>query len=753
MRRWGYVSNRSRELKHAARVVVKLMRRSTNGRPTHLASTSSPTGAPSAFRRPASRESLIHPRAFSHFALFVCTAYSLTAAPSVAEPVSSLNALVTASVLADGEGSATAQRNAPGLSSYAPASANLFVAARRLDDVDDAMRRAHAWRLFGLLRSSTGESGTEFDLRRSLESFLGDEGSIPVESFMSCPIGFVAESWVQPRRAVWLLQPSEKDFARRWFPEGDKKRNANRAAQFYGTRNGLLVGIKDDLAAVARRGGGALLRDVMLLLAGRGGEVIGTDSAYQKLTSYLPGDALAVAYAKRGDQTYLPLPGSDLLLADAEQAVVGLYEGDGRLELAVRATRTKTTPGPRISPDFGKAVGRLPQTTVAVSAFPLDALLVKESETPGSAVLRRLWRYLAPHHLKSEEDQDLRAGLDDHVIVALDQDMRPGRSTPQVAIMVRGESVRRLERQVSATVRSAAASIMRYEGARLVLAPSVENGAHLGAGISWFDLSPFASRSRIPVIQLLSPIEPAWVVDDDWFILALSRDHLERILDARRGLAPTLLESSDVQSVLFRSVDRTTLALAQPDLVAGVVEQWLAAFRAGEPSLLNPDLWRADSADTRRVLPLGLELAPVATSGVAVVAAVDARSPAASLLQAGDRIHGVNNRLLALVDTNQELAQRLDQLRGTSTITLRIERAGSMFDVKVPGDVEAPARSASLSPEIALEEIASLGRSLQFASFSTFSAPEGQYSARVSLRFNPPSDATARTSTSEAASQ
>lgn len=670
-----------------------------------------------------------------------------------ADPLPEVNFSVAGTLLAGDESAATAQRNALELSSFAPASANLFVAARRLDDVDEAMRRAHAWRLFGLLRGTASEGGSEFNLRASLESFLGEESTIPVESFMSCPIGFVAESWVEPRQAVWLLKPSADDFASRWFPEGDTKRSANRAAQFYGTRNGLIVGIKNELAAVARRGGGALLRDVMLLLAGRGERVIGGDPAYQELTSYLPGDAIAVAYARRGDQSYLPLPASDLLLADAEHAAVGLYEGDGRVELAVRATRTQTTPGPHISDAFEKAIGGLPQTTVAAAALPIESLLVENTQSPGSAILRRLWRYLRPHHGDRDGSAALLQGLDGHVIVALDQDMRPGQTTPQAALLVRGENVREIERQVSAMVSNAAASMMRHNGARLVSAPVAENGAHLGARISWFDLSPFATRSRIPVIQLLAPLEPAWVVDDDWFILALSRDHLERILDARRGLAPKLSDLPDVDSVLFRSVDRTTLALAQPDLVAGVLEQWLAGFRNGQPSLLNPELWRANKPAERESVPLGIKLAPTATSGVAVVSAVDMPGPTSSLLQAGDRIHGLNNRLLALVDTNKDLVQRLHQLRGTPTITLRVERAGSMFDVKVSGDMEEQTATGSLSPEMALEEIASLGRSLQFASFSTFSAPEGQYSARLSLRFNPPPDPTARTATKEATSQ
>ena len=146
------------------------------------------------------------------------------------------------------------RRVAP-LARYAPASSKLFISVRRLDELDAAMQRAHAWRLLPLLTGNPGTTDTSFSLRGALGDFIGPTDSIRVDDLMEAESAIVAPSWLELNRSVWLVRPGNQEVLDRWAKGGPRPRGASSSANFFATDTGLMVCVKGDVAAVARAGG------------------------------------------------------------------------------------------------------------------------------------------------------------------------------------------------------------------------------------------------------------------------------------------------------------------------------------------------------------------------------------------------------------------------------------------------------------------------------------------------------------------
>ena len=268
----------------------------------------------------------------------------------------------------------------------------------------------------------------------------------------------------------------------------------------------------------------------------------------------------------------------------------------------------------------------------------------------------------------------------------------------------------------------------------------VEQSTHLGTPISYISLTRYAEQSRYPMARLFKHVEPAWAVMGDWLVFALSRDHVERILDAHRGLAPTLTGVPDVQALTARSVERMmTLSIVQADLAADILEQWVTAHENGSPSLLDPRWWgAAGGTQSIRSNRLGIGMKSKQEPGVVVVARVYPATAAADRLLPGDRIIGIDGRLLDLAAPNQDLRARWNEKPGVSR-TVRVQRGDDTLDIMLESVyVTRRTGAIAIKPADAVRELAALAASLQFASFASYASDESRYSARFSLRFTPP---------------
>ena len=293
------------------------------------------------------------------------------------------------------------------------------------------------------------------------------------------------------------------------------------------------------------------------------------------------------------------------------------------------------------------------------------------------------------------------------------------------------------------------AGLLRFvevlEPIQLDAALSIVHSRHLGATVYSVPLSAYADQSGLAFIAELRDASPSWTVWNGWLILTASRDHLERILDAQFGLIPGLGTVVDVRGLRLATSDRSAVSIVQPDLATKVLDGWLASLDAGGPSFLASSWWggQADTAASGGgSFMTGVELNE--EPAVVVVERVGGGSPSNALLQVGDRIIGIDGRLLSTIDARRDLESRWAASPNRSGPVLRVERDGEVLDVVIPN---RPARKTGrrVDPVGAFRELASVGRKLEFVSYVVDVSDANDFSARISLRFRAPRVSDAKT--------
>ncbi len=627
---------------------------------------------------------------------------------------------------------------------YVPASTRLFVTVRGLGEVNDALDRAHAWHLLPVFSGvSTTGAGKPFDLRKAITDFLGPHASVDVDELLRLDVGLTATSWSALGSAVWFVHVPDDSTLDRWFPpEGRVDAAAMRGMRCFRTKDGMIVCSRERTIAMSRRWTGrTLMRETIRMMGGPAGEGLDRSDTFRDLMVYLPHDHLAVAYwvadspVREGQST--PLPWWPAI----ERAVVALYEGEGRIDVAIRASLAAPHHKPRLSQAAVDQLLRLPRTTLYATTTTIDLGDAYEAATASqqSGVLRRYLALLRgiQHGLTISTDVGRLFGP--HVIFVWGQDLREDSSSPHAAILVECSEVasaREYARQFAGRVLQLLRIVDPAEPSNGL---KIEETRHLGVPISYVPLAARAKATRLPFVQLLADFEPAWAVWDGWLIVALHRAHIEHILDAQFGLAPTLAGVRDVADLRRQSAAWGVLSVVQASLAADVLARWLEVYEAGSPSLLDPSWWRSSSPSmTEHRLPLGVGMKIVQESGVVVVTKVYPNTPATGRLMVGDRIIGIDGQLLSLQSPNTDLRQRWSASITEPGPVLRVQRDGNVMDVALLKKADSAGLSdVGINPADAVRELTSLAKALQFASFAVHSSDGEHYSARLSLRFAP----------------
>jgi predicted metalloprotease with PDZ domain len=224
-------------------------------------------------------------------------------------------------------------------------------------------------------------------------------------------------------------------------------------------------------------------------------------------------------------------------------------------------------------------------------------------------------------------------------------------------------------------------------------------------------------------------------------IVALNRKHLERILDARFGLVPTLATVDDTRGARLNPHRQTAVFVVQGELAADVLDRWLANAAADGDSLLAPAWWDrvvAAEIDQR----LGLVLDDDGKAGMAVVLGVHPNAPSGAGLRTGDRIVAVDGAVLDLGRPAADLRQRWLEAPADRSVVLRVLRGDEASEVAVaPLRAEDRGFATQIQPVQALRELAAVLRAVPFATFVAYATDERHYSARVTLRLASPAQA------------
>jgi hypothetical protein len=634
---------------------------------------------------------------------------------------------------------------------FVPAGAKLFVELRRPGEVEEALRDSQVGFLWSMAAGQPANPEQSSQLRSALAEFLAPNPAINVDELMKTEMGLMAPSWSDLSSAVWFARLPKPEVLDRWFPKDRRQVTTGATADsLFRMTDGMIVGVRDGIVAMARRGNAALVREVFRLMVGGVAETLHDSPAYRELVGYLPGKTLAVVYWARevGEPGTASIASS--FLPPIDHAVVGMSAGEGRIEFAIRAALWAPQARKTLA---GHAIDRLlklPATTLVACATTID--LNPTAQAAAGTSLLDWWAkalsFMAALRSANGDAARPLPSFGPHLILAWDQDLTAAGSSPQLALLMETKNARQLEAQFEAFVGPLIVQDAQNGSADdgdTESEPAITRDTHFGVSIAQASLYPDIEGLPLPLSQLMDELPLSWAAHGEWFIIALSREHIERILDAQFGLVPALSNVRDVQTLRKRRASQTSIVLLQPDLASDVLQRWVAAWPT-PPKKLDPSLFSEPSlaeAVQRTRLGIGMQVEP--EPGTVVVARVYPDTAADGHLLPDDRIIGVDGRLLDLETPNADLRRRWAEPSAANGHTFRVQREDTTIEVFLKyNDHGSIPEDLLTRSQPAIRALTSALRTIRFASVTVHPTDGRHFSALVSLRLAPPPSSTNR---------
>ena len=629
-----------------------------------------------------------------------------------------------------------------------PQTTGVFVEVQRLRHSDRQLRRANLWSLAQLLLGeNAGRSKQSLNWRALVGRNLGVTPEVALTEIFGQRVAVAAPSWQRLADAVIVARlkgPRSLDPVigpRRAVP-----RKARGPVRIYRTITGLWVATDGRVAAFSRDGkAGSLFSGVVELLSGRSTKSLSSRAGFAEHVGRLSrGYAGCLYFASLAEQggalaEVLPAFGS---------AAVGMYVRGDRLDFEVRATLDEPRPAtPQPIVDL-RRLERLPDSTLLAWATSVDlpaAYRELADGEPDGLAGRYLGRFQAVLDLEAVE-RDVLAKLGPRVILVWDR-LRGRCDVPQLAVMLESSEPKQVARALADGFARVARALRRTADA----GASVANIQHLETeihSVSLAGLLPAGVRGSV-ASRLVSAMEPSFAALDGWVVAATSPAQIRQIVDAYEGWIPALGSMDELRVDRWRmGHDATVLAVAQPAMAAAVAARWEAAEGSTSRSPMS-QVYGSQPRGVRRVrqqmLGIGVRKGPV--PGEAVVARVRAKTPARGKLRVGDRILGVDGRLLSLTDPVRDVRRRIAECADPTRLTLRVRRGDQVLDVLVPIPDAIPATPPpSPAPAHALRQLQSLGRAMSYAVYSVARSEPDQFHARISLHLISPGPGSRRRS-------
>lgn len=643
---------------------------------------------------------------------------------------------------------------------YVPADAGFFVSVQRLDEVSQALTKAHADRILALLTGTDVSQFPSFDPRTLVTAFSHSQAKPEGEDLRSAGFGIAAKSWPELLDGVLFVQTPAESGVQRWFPQGRSAR-ISPTTRIVRVEEEIVACVRDNVVALSRQSGtGTMMRETLRLMAGRSSEAIVGAETFQELVHYLPARPIALAYLSQAPPpaplTISPMddpPPADALPAEEvppvatqepeegkglRNAVAGMYDRGGRLDFALRGTRAAPLERESIADQVLAKVKSLPQSTVLVWAgtHGLDSVLRGDFEEY-DGVLARYGRLLAGLRRREGADAQIPP-LGRNAIIALDRDATAERATPQFAAMIDSTDSREVATEFSDAVDAFLDLIYSMDTVEEQDAPFIELWTHDQTPVSTVDLKRYARASRFRGAALVRNLAPSWAALDGWFVFTTTKEQMTRVLDAAAGTGATFGDLPEAKAALSQTGKRNALTLVRGSALAELLIQWLRDAERGAPSILNrATLAKNALSSGPRPEELGLVLRETPAPGEVIVEDVTPGSSAHGQLYPEDRVIAIDGRVLNLSLASRDFEQRLAS--GTSsTRTLRVLRGDEVVDVTLstpPVAVNLPA--IPLDPGAATRELALIVREVEFASFFELNTEPSYYAALASVRFVP----------------
>ncbi len=246
------------------------------------------------------------------------------------------------------------------------------------------------------------------------------------------------------------------------------------------------------------------------------------------------------------------------------------------------------------------------------------------------------------------------------------------------------------------------------------------------------------SAARSWIGSLWGSMEPCFSAVDEGIVFSTHQGQLRQILDARDGVAPSLQRLRPLTAGGTWDTGVVVLAFAQPALASHMLGEWMAsAMDHQSTSPLDSDE-PAPAPSDPTVEHLGIRVTPTDRAGTLEVVAVADDGPSRGQLQTGDRIIGVQGRVLSLNQPVTSLDEALTSEALPAVVVVRVERGQTILDVVLkpaPG-TSTPSTSVPTSGD-PFERLRAALRPMAFAAYRVYPTPTDRYQADLTLHLLP----------------
>ena len=604
------------------------------------------------------------------------------------------------------------------LARFAPASARFYVHTDRLANTETLIQQTHSVEFLKRLAETFEWDAKLFDLRSRMAAFLNLTASVDQARLSRLEAAMISSSAVDAASTVWLARLSRTDMLADWFEP--KRRTAETKSGdvvSFATDDGFTVCVRQDVVAMGRRQRGrSILREVYnnLTTEGAAGRSLADSPLYRDLAAELPGGEACSAFLSTGGAKSGNLaPWSPMVV---ERVLLGAYNEEGSLFVAARGIHGEKNTPSALHRTAVETFARLPATTFGAAAVRVDVTSLKSRF---AAILDLLAIFPVPEtdDGTTGDVSSWQSRLEDfgpELIVIWGQPIALADQRPQVGLMIRCRDARAVRTDFSRMLAHAIRWLGTMDEVDADALPKFKLTTHLGTPIVYVFPGDYPDQSRLGWTSTLKGMTPAWAAWGDWFMVTASLEHMQRILDAQTGMAPTLATLPEIARHLSTAHEPAGVFMLQPQLAAAALENWSKDFETLPDEHWVNEWWDEvvefleGSAD--HVWLDIFKFVGQRGSGTVNVAQVDAAPGIAVPLQSGDLVIGVNDMLLSLNDPLGTLEELWDAEPRAHILRVRVIRSGKAIEVDVvPGSLtrggmatllDSPARVARTAAEL-----------------------------------------------------
>jgi hypothetical protein len=622
-----------------------------------------------------------------------------------------------------------------------PGDARFYVEFRDLSAIQRLFERLDIWKTVRDLTEKSAPGATTRPWQRATQEYLHITPETAIDVFFGRRAALIATESAQWQNGVMLAELEKPTDLRLWLRRWRARTLADEGpVHRYELPGGILLAAAGRTLAFGPAGDPeGLWGRTVLLLAGRRGFMLAGRSEVAALRGRLSANYPAMLYVEwpEGDPT--AFQGCARLLVGASVTESGIAcELRGQ-----RAGREEADP-----PVNTAVLRNLPASSLAIGAgsFDFDQLTGGSSGKSGGGEESLLTLFLRGSFEDARSPDDSVPDIGPQYVVVVGRDPSPptaGFDTPAITAICQARGGAGYVERLDRTIQFLARLLGRLTASRDTATPPLTVAVAECEGVLLHHIPVGPILAERSGMSFLDQVDVCWALLDDRLVLSTSLAHVQEIVRAARGKAPTLAGGPEAQDLLPPASEAQQVVewwFARGGLIAEMVLNWLVFLEIEQPEALQKEWWHrwANQQLTRRQqLGVGLATDP-ANPRRAVVKEVAGRSPATPYLRVGDVIVAVAGSPLTTTRPAQEVADRFLARGQAKYFPLQILRDGKTVSVTIPVPPTKVVDLRDFDPIGALNQLTALASRARTATVWRYALGPDRFDARIQIRWEKP---------------